>query len=187
MKTPKASLRAARRGGYTLVEIAVSAVILTVGVLGLVAAVTAADKLVAASRQTRAAFDAARSLCEDMQARPIAEAFAAYNATLADDPVAATAPGARFDVSGLAACKDDVDGRVGEILFPSPDGVVLREDTVDTALGMPRDLDGDGLVSNGPPAGDLLVLPVRVRVRWNGLRGPQFVEVHRVLLSMGGT
>lgn len=179
--------RACRRGGFTLVEVMVSSLVLVIGALGLLASVTAADRMVESSRQTRTAFDAARAVCEDMRSRSLSEVFAAYNATTVDDPSGATAPGVDFDVRGLSATLDDADGRVGEVHFPSADGLTLREDVVDRNLGMPRDLDGDGAVETGAMLAAPLVLPVTIRVRWRGPRGPQVVELHRVLFAMGGT
>jgi len=58
--------------------------------------------------------------------------------------------------------------------------VQLLENGLDRKLGMPRDLD-----LGGPPgefdaldhAGDYRILPVLVRVRWQGPRGVQQIEV----------
>jgi hypothetical protein len=50
---------------------------------------------------------------------------------------------------------------------------VLREDVKNTALGMPRDLDGDGLIDDKPKDASYIHLPVIVEVRWEGRMGPQ--------------
>jgi hypothetical protein len=68
------------------------------------------------------------------------------------------------------------------IEFPGNTGAVLREDAVDAELGMPRDLDGDGTVDTDDHAGDYLVLPVRVRVTWDGVSGSRSYTICTVLL-----
>ena len=53
----------------------------------------------------------------------------------------------------------------------------LRENAVDTTIGMPRDLNLDGAVDALDHAGDYMILPVRVRVQWMGASGPRTVEL----------
>lgn len=43
----------------------------------------------------------------------------------------------------------------------------LREDTVDPNLGMPRDLNGDGVIDGLNHASDYVILPVRIEVKWS--------------------
>ena len=106
---------------------------------------------------------------------PRAEVFARYNATAADDPTSGDSPGAAFDVVGLAPLPGDPDGRVGSIEFPG-DGIELREDDVDRDLGMPRDLNGDGILDASDHALDYLLLPVRVTVSFAGQGGPRTIS-----------
>jgi hypothetical protein len=61
----------------------------------------------------------------------------------------------------------------------------LREDVVDAALGMPRDLSGDGVVDGLNHAGDYSILPVRVRVEWSGARGDETFELETILCRRG--
>lgn len=172
---------------FTIVEVAIACTILIIGVLGLSASVTTGDRLLLSGRTTRDAFDSARSMCAAMAALEPAVAFATYNSNDADDPSGAgTAPGPNFTVAGLHVCADDKDGAVGEIVFPTLDGSTLREDVDDPRLGMPRDLDGDGVISNGPPAGTPIILPVLVRVRWRGANGVQELELERLLIAKVG-
>jgi len=60
---------------------------------------------------------------------------------------------------------------------------VLREDIEDPLLGLPRDLNGDGIIDSENHAKDFVVLPVRVRVRWRGVTGIRTVEVCSLLLN----
>lgn len=172
---------------FTIVEIAIAATVLVIGVLGLAASVTTGDRVLLSGRATQDAFDAARSVSAALGALTPEVAFATFNQATADDPAGAgTAPGSNFSVAGLQACADDADGIVGEVLFPTRNGSTLAEDVDDVRLGMPRDLDGDGVVTNGAPAGSPLVVPVLVRVRWRGQRGVQQVELHKLLFARGG-
>ena len=63
----------------------------------------------------------------------------------------------------------------------APDRVLLSEGTANPALGMPRDLNGDGVFTNLTEA-DYLILPVTVRIDWMGVSGRRFLQVDTVLL-----
>jgi len=137
------------------------------------------------TRDVGRATQAARQILESIQAQAFAEAFRYYNGTPDDDPGGiGTAPGKNFDVPGLSARANDPDGRVGEVIFPTPPGQpgVLRETTTDAKVGMPRDLNGDGLVN---PLADYAltytILPVRVRVQWTNAAGSGAVELRTLL------
>ena len=109
------------------------------------------------------------------------EVFAAFNEDAADDPEGAgTAPGADFAVPGLSALSSDADGMVGKIIFPTIAGE-LREDVTDAALGMPRDLNGDGVTDSADHSGDFVLVPVRIRLEWRGSAGPRDMEFHTLL------
>lgn len=178
-------LRRSRRKGLTLVEIAVGCVILVTGVLSFAQAMISLERAQQHTREVGRATQAARQVLEGIQAQAFAEAFRYYNGTPTDDPGGAgTAPGKNFSVPGLSAKADDPDGFVGEVIFPTPADQpgVLRENTVDAKLGMPRDLNGDGLINNlADYSTTYTILPVRVRVEWVGVGGPGVVELRTLL------
>ena len=125
-----------------------------------------------------------RRMIERLQAEPFAQVFARYNDDPADDPGGAgTGPGADFDVSGFTAWTNDADGLAGEIVLPTTALApgVLREDVVDTSLGMPRDLNGDGVVDANDHSSDYRLLPVLVRIRWQNASGRNSVEFKTML------
>jgi len=128
------------------------------------------------------ALQAAESSIEALQAAVFSEAFARFNATIADDPPGGESPGAAFDVPGLSPWPGDPDGLPGEILFPG-DNVELRENVADVELGMPRDLtlDDPPVIDGLDHSGDYRVLPVRVRVRWRGVLGEREVTLGTIL------
>jgi hypothetical protein len=169
----------------TLIEIAIGCVVLVTGVLSFAQAMIALEKTQQHTRDVGRATQAARQVLEAIQAQAFAEAFRYYNGTPADDPGGVgTAPGKNFDVPGLSPRPDDPDGHVGEVIFPTPAGQpgVLRETTVDTKLGMPRDLNGDGIINNlADYSTTYVILPVRVRVQWANAAGSGSVELRTLL------
>lgn len=176
--------RAGARSGFTVVELAVSATVLVIGVLGFVAAVVTGQHLATSNREMERAFQAARARCEEIQSVPIDEAFARFNADPSDDPASAgPTPGATFTIEGFST--EAGGAAVGRVEFPTLDvGGTERlcETFVDARWGMPRDLDGDGEVSNGALAEPPVVLPLRVVVEWRGTRNVQRIELDQVLV-----
>ncbi|MBI5364976.1 MAG: hypothetical protein HZA53_17495 [Planctomycetes bacterium] len=172
-----------------MVEITVAASVLVIGALGMVTSVAASLRLVDANRESMVAHQAARGLAEQMQNLTFAQVFATYNANAADDPGGAgRAPGATFDVGGLRVPTAHGGGvaaatRVGAIEFPTLASGVLSESVVDARLGMPRDLNGDGVITNGAMPGSYLLLPVRIRLRWQGAGGTHTMTVETLLVN----
>ncbi|MBL8862463.1 MAG: hypothetical protein JNK02_10685 [Planctomycetes bacterium] len=173
------------RRGFTLVELAFGITILIVGVLGFAQTLVSMERAQMRTREAGRATEAARAMLERIQAEAFPEAFRRYNDLPDDDPGGAgTAPGALFAVPGLSPRPGDADGFVGRVIFPSPPGSPgeLRESVVDAALGMPRDLNGDGVIhATASYATDYEILPVRVRVEWLSAAGAGQVELSTVL------
>jgi hypothetical protein len=169
------------RAGLTILEVVIGVALLVTGVLGYLHVVAEAMATAEANAERALATEAARQRIEEMKSRPLGQVLALFDDDPANDPGGAgTAPGGTFTVPGLAARTDAVDGAVGRTLFPLA-GAALREDIVDLGLGMPRDLDGDGVVDALDKSGDYVLLPVRVRVEWRGAAGNAFVELRTVL------
>jgi type II secretory pathway pseudopilin PulG len=165
-------------------ELAITVTIMAVALGAIVSTLTASIFLSSANRESHQAMLAARSAVERVRGETFANAFATFNADPADDPGGpGTAPGNAFDVPGLSPQAADPDGRVGEILFPG-DGFQLREDVVDAGLGLPRDLSADGEIDAADHAGDYVLLPVQVRLRWRGESGNREVEYVTYLMEM---
>lgn len=177
-----ARARAARggSGGFSIVEILISATVFLLVSGAVVTTLVASSALNHTNRETVLAVQAAESMIEELKSTPFAEVFARYNDTVADDPATGVSPGIAFAVAGLAARADDADGMVGTIAFPG-DGVVLREDVADAELGLPRDLDRDGAIDDQDKAASYRILPVRVRLEWRGANGNRALELVTVL------
>jgi prepilin-type N-terminal cleavage/methylation domain-containing protein len=170
-------LGARARRGLTLLEIAVAVAVLAIGLGSSVYALLAGMALQRTAAEHTLALQAAETALESIQAVDFAEAFARFNATVADDPGLGLSPGDDFEVPGLTPQPGDADGRAGEFLFPG-DNVGLAENVADAELGMPRDLDMDGDLGG---ADEYAVLPVRVRVRWRGALGDRELVLGTIL------
>jgi len=174
MSTPHAHRRG--RAGFTFVELAVTMVILLVALLIFSSTLSSVAEQRAINRESALAQEAARNMLESLRSENFAEVFARYNSDPADDPGGpGTAPGSRFAVANLDEAPDSPDGFEGEVVFPivvdPVAGLQLREDQVDRALGLPRDLSGDCVVDDQDHSTDYFVLPVRITVRWKGRTG----------------
>lgn len=164
------------RGGFSLLELIIAVAALAMALTGVSALLSSSMQLRRSNDDSCAALEAIASTIDAVKSTPLSEAFQRFNATTADDPVAGASPGAGFAVLGLEPVAGDVDGLVGEVFFPG-DGLTLREDFVDRELGMPRDLNEDGPVDNLDHALDYHILPLRVRLVWQGPKGIRRLEL----------
>ncbi len=171
-----------KEAGFGLVEVMVALAIIAVGVVGLLAALLPAIQLSDTSRETTVAMNAAREMIAIIdRSWSFDDTFAMYNKDSNDDPDGAgTAPGPGFIVEDLSAQPGDADGFVGRISFPVT-GAALREDTMNPELGMPRDLNGDGVVDAADHSGDYIILPVTVIIEWQGAAGLRSTEISTLL------
>ena len=169
--------------GFTLIELIAAASVLAIAACGMSVAIVNAMSTSAVTRETAQARAAARQLMEQIQNIPVHDVFATFNTISTDDPLGpGTAPGGIFDIQTKPAAVQ-VSNMTGEILFPEA-GVAgeLREDVQDPILGMPRDLNGDGTIDNLNHALDYIVLPVRIRIRWQGVAGDRSLDLCGLLL-----
>ena len=185
MKSHRRSLSRALRAGFSVVEVCVAACVLAISLSGMVAALVTSLSLNRVNSETAAAQQAARARLEALQGVPFGEVFAVHNDSTADDGgLTVAARGSAFDVAGFTPAAGDADGRCGEVIFPAVRvgaALELREDVVDAALGMPRDLNGDGAIDALDHAADYVLLPVRIRVAWRGASGERQMDYETIL------
>jgi hypothetical protein len=158
--------------------------VMLVGLAGFVKVIVSSMEASRGTHDAARAKEAARGMLETLAAQDFDTLFETYNEDPTDDPGGnGTAPGADFAVDGLSVQTSDVDGLVGEILFPTKDGApgVLREDQPAVRFGTPRDLNGDGAVDDADHSDDYELLPVAVRVSWRGAAGNNSLEMKTVL------
>jgi type II secretory pathway pseudopilin PulG len=167
----------------SLIEVLIAGVVLAIAAAGIAASMVASMTLSRVNRETQIAQAAAQRVIEEARGIPFNEVFASYNATNADDAaLTVAARGPSFDVRGLDVVPGDLDGRCGQIIFPtSGTPEQLREDVVDALLGMPRDLNSDGGQDALDHSADYTLLPIRARVQWRGVTGVRTFDLETVL------
>ena len=167
----------------TYLELAVAMAVLAIALSTVSRLLVSSASLAETNRESAIATEATRLVMEEIQAANFRNAFSLYNATDADDPVGGTVPGSSFDVLGLDPVPGDPDGRVGEIVMPWDPNThaILREDLEIQGLGAARDLNADGAIDKGDHSADYEILPILVRLEWQGAAGPQLLE-NRMLL-----
>jgi hypothetical protein len=169
--------------GIALFELMIAGAVLAIAACGLSVVLVNSLSTSARNRETAQARMAAWQLMEQLQNIPVGDVYSTFNMASNDDPLGEnTAPGGVFMIETKPAAIQ-VSNMTGEILFPESDPGVLREDVHDPDLGMPRDLNGDGMIDSENHARDYVVLPVRVRVRWRGVAGESTFEVCSLLLN----
>ncbi len=175
---------ASARGGFTMVEVLLASLVLVIAILGTMSSITSSAVLGDASLETTVAYKAAQQQMERLKATAFANVFTEFNGDPTDDVGGnGTAPGANFAVAGLDPQRDDAAGMVGVILLPVSDAQPGRliETFVDDQMGMPRDLNVDGVVDAADHSADYFILPVRVRIEWRGLSGNRTIELNTIL------
>jgi hypothetical protein len=169
-----------------LVELVVAMPIMALALALFLGATSAAKEVAQVQRQNTAVAEEIRIVLERMRNEDWSEVYALYNGNAADDPAGpGTAPGKRFSIAGFSPPGGAEGEPVGEIILPAfshaMHGWQLREDRKNALLGLPRDLTGDELVDTYNHAGDYTLLPVVVRVVWQGPCGARQMEVQTVM------
>jgi type II secretory pathway pseudopilin PulG len=177
---------AVQRAGWTLIELLLVVSVVLMTLLFFTRSMGSTLQLTEVNRETGLALDGARDALERLQgAADFQELFRLYNSDPGDDPgLPGSGPGPGFEVTGLTPVDGDADGLVGEIRFPTVDGSSgpqLREDVLDEALGMPRDLDGLDGIDGDDHRDDYRLLPVEVTLRWKGRTGIRTLSLQTLL------
>ena len=166
LRTP----RAGRRSGFTLVEIGLAMTVLMVALMAMSASTLRSHSLRRQNRERAVAQNAIRQVSEEIHA--LSDQIRRTTAgSWSRDLVTALSPdgslGDRFEIGELNP--QEGSAFVGTIT------VVLDESLSDSdlglELGMPRDLDGDGLADNADVSEGARILPIVVRARWKGVSG----------------
>jgi hypothetical protein len=156
--------------------------ILAIAMGVLVGSLFSALRISQASEATACANQALRGVLERLNAMTVEDVFAICNGEPADDIVGRSSADYLMLEEGLM---HDVHGAplAISVAFPCPDGQpgVLREDLDLPALGMPRDLNGDGVIDAGDHSGDFELLPALLTLEWTGPSGLQRVQLATLL------
>ncbi len=173
----------------TLIEVIVALPIVVVALGMFLQMLTAGIGVRTTSGETWAVSCAAQDVLERMRNTPFRDLFRQYNADPMDDVEgAATGPGHVFTVGAMKPVESDEDGFVGEVILPFENMGTesapiwhLREDQTNEELGTPRDLNSDSMIDAFDHSTDYCILPVLIRVRWQGRWGPRTFTLSTVL------
>lgn len=156
-----------RQRGLSLLEVALVTGVLLVGLVSLAGSTTRVQTLSRTNHENMLAQNALRtraealiSLSESLRSAPLGWAVELQSALLAH---------ASFDVPGLNAVEaGGLPGSVEWLLDETSSDASLG-----THLGLPRDLNGDGDASDTDVGSAARLMPLVVRVRWQGADGPR--------------
>lgn len=157
------------QSGFTLIEVLVTASVLLIGLLAMTSTSFVANSLRRNASDQQVAQAGMQAIVEDLHAA--AREASDDESQWAQDVIAVYGPGGNpgdeFDIDGLDSWND----------FPTVAEVeIVTDETVTDAdlgvsAGMPRDLDGDGAANDTDVTDSASLLPVVVRLRWQGASG----------------
>ena len=144
-------------GGFTLLEVMVALGVLTTVLLGFTPFFVVNARSHDYVSERSLALHALRQVAETVRASPFSAAATNYQ-------------GYAFTIDELKA-----SGKV-----------TLFTDETDSSLdamnvGLPRDLDGDGLATNKSVVGGYCLLPLKIQITWNNVEGPQSMTLYQML------
>lgn len=169
--------RAARagRGGFTLMELALAMTILLIALLSVSASTLRSHTLRRHNREHTVAHNALRAYAEQIHSASV-EASTTPG-TWGQALYALYGPGGsvgtQFDVPELDRASPGVP--VGSIRLVTDE--TLSDADLGVNIGMPRDLDGDGAVSETDVTASAKLLPMILSVEWTGVSGVQRIDV----------
>lgn len=172
------------RAGFGLVDICVALVVLSTALGMLVAAIFSGIRLARTDEETAQACQALRTALTRLGSLDPRQAFAILNDEASDDVQGQTAAQYLFVVEELLTDRQGQPVTIQVTLPVDADQPgVLREDLELPALGLPRDLDGDGEIDGSNHAADAILLPLMLHLEWVGSSGPQSVQLATILGS----
>lgn len=156
--------------GFTVLEAAISMAVLAVALLSLWGTIVYCSRSNRAAEQKKRAMNAAQAKIEELKSVPFS--------TLIQDYGPSGTIGDRFVVPSI---DDDQAHAEGRIVFY----VDETDDAGDPSIGLPMDLNGDGDSDDLDVSANYLLLPVKVRIRWDGTLGSQIIELRSILRKEG--
>lgn len=181
MKTRPAATASAsqpgRRNGFTLLEVLITVAVLMVGLLAMSSTSVVVNSLRRSASDRARAHAAVQAITQDLLsvARAASEEPSLWAGEILDFYGPEGSPGNELPITGL----DPWEGtdHIATIT------IITDETTTDAELGanigMPRDLDGDGLASNSNVTNNASLLPAIVDIRWRHAGGE--LEIKQVV------
>lgn len=171
MKRPQRSRRPQRspRGGFTLLEVTIVATLLLFGLMAVSTTGHSLRSLRDAEDEQVRAQNALDSVVRSIQAVAASHRGSSDGWSVAFtrsyDPAGEIAP--TFPVVGLDPWQGAPSVGLVELVLDE----TLTDDEIGFVLGMPQDLDGDGAIVSADVSATAQLLPLVVRVRWQGAGG----------------
>ncbi len=169
------------RGGFTLIEVVITAAVLFIGLLAMTSTSWVVHSLRGTHADKQVAHQALQGVVEDLYAlSEIArEDEDGWAPTILDRFGGAGNPGPNFNVRGLDPWPGEAS--VGTVTIVTDE--TATDIDLGVALGMPRDLNGDGAVNDTNVGDDAVLLPVIVQLRWRGEAGNRQLRQSIYLLA----
>ena len=193
--------------GFGLVDCVLSMAVFSIAALGFLSVAGTSKGLQQENLAAKKATAVSREVLEQMRATDFRDVFATYNADPSDDPDGpGSATGTEFVIDNAIKKEyggiSKLSGKYGNelsgvvattrpitclVVFPTAIGLgglpEVRENLNMPLLGLPADLNGDGVVDAANHAFDCLYLPVAVQTTWTDGTGQHCLVIHTVLSS----
>ncbi len=155
--------------GFSLLETVIGMSVMIIGLLAMTSTSVVVHSLDESDKARRLATTAQQAVIDQLNVRAAALVGdeAGWATALTDSYGDGGTPGSTFAVQGL----DPWEGmaQIGSVRVVTDE--TITDDELGGPMGMPRDLDGDGLVSNEDVTASATLLPVVLRIRWTGESG----------------
>ena len=151
-----------RLSGFSLVECLTGAALIVIGFLGLASGFVSNAKAYSRVREDVSVIHTLRQIGETIRGAPFGQIAVTYQGFTFQIP----------DIGGTGTVKIFVDETDA-----SPDAV---------ALGLPRDLDGDGSATTTNVSNRYFLLPIKIGVSWVGREGPETRALYMMLAQERG-
>ena len=172
--------RASAKAGFSLLEVIVGLTILTIGMLAMTSTTLGTYRLRDSDSSRLAARNAIASVSREVDL--VASSIDPDSGPWAQQVIDAFAsPNDLIDVPGLTPWQ----GENSVISIEIVSSETVSDMDTGVALGLPRDLDRDGLANNSDVSETGRMLPVIVRARWNTSAGPRQLEQGFYVLGYG--
>jgi prepilin-type N-terminal cleavage/methylation domain-containing protein len=182
--------------GLTIVEVVMAMAIIAIALLALMSSVISSMSLVEVNRQESLAMNAARQKFAEMQSTPLGSCFATFKNTAFDVPGIATANAGRiyFPMSASGNLDETVT-TVSNFHASTPPSIQTISDfkLATTTSGVPanpllayagryvpRDMNLDRDANDTNVNGEYVLLPVKIRIRWESIQGEKDPDDGRV-------
>ena len=153
-------------GGFTLIEITMAMIILVIALMSLSGSTMRSHTLRRQNRERAMAHNAVRSVSERIHSFATRQTELSPT-TWASDVTAALANGGVIGTSFLVpGLGQNAQGTIRVVTDET-----LTDANLEVAVGMPRDLDGNGMVTDTDVSNTARILPVVVTISWDGISG----------------